>query len=65
MNVAWSGFMGVSDSFDQWLRYRVLKLPIMMADLVIRKLFPDWAKQRTAFHVVCVGIKPDESETLK
>jgi hypothetical protein len=60
VEIHWSGYMGVSDSFDQWLRYRILRLPVLAADLVIRRLLPGWAKRRAAFHLMCVGVKPQE-----
>ena len=56
--VTWSGFMGVSDSFDQWLKYRILKLPVQLADALIRKICPEPIKKYLAFHLMCIGSKP-------
>ena len=60
LDLTWSGYLGVSDSFGQWLSYSLLRLPVMAVDFAIWKLLPRWAKRRLAFHLVCVGSKPRE-----
>lgn len=57
LDVVENAYWGVSDSFGQWLKYDILKLPTLLIDRMILHLCPGRIKQYFAFHIVCVGVK--------
>lgn len=57
LRIAWTGYLGITESFYQWLKYKFMRIPILTIDFLIRKFCPSSLKRFFAFHLICVGIK--------
>lgn len=57
LRITWTGYLGITESFYQWLKYKFMRIPILTIDFLIRKFCPGSFKRFFAFHVICVGVK--------